>query len=140
MVIATGAEIPKDQLRPLPSQVLLRPYVPQLAVLRRAALFITHAGTNGVYESLLAGVPMLMLPQGGDQPLIAEQIEQARLGRWLPESELTPDRLHAEIDGLLSDPDLRSRVREAGDVLRLAGGLPKVVALVNAFVEQLGAR
>jgi MGT family glycosyltransferase len=69
-VVAVGAA-DTSALAPPPPHTLVRPYVPQLAVLQRASVFITHAGSNSVFESLLAGVPMLMLPQGADQPIFA---------------------------------------------------------------------
>ena len=38
--------------RALPPNVIARPYVPQLDVLRRASAFVTHGGMNSVSESL----------------------------------------------------------------------------------------
>ncbi|MFM7200188.1 MAG: nucleotide disphospho-sugar-binding domain-containing protein [Myxococcota bacterium] len=117
--------------------VLIRPYVPQLAVLKMADLFVTHAGTNSIYEALLAQVPLLMMPQGGDQPLIAEQVEKLGLGRWVSEEKLTPAELWETVEQLLHDPTMRERVGRAGASLRDAGGIPRVLSLVQAFVEAL---
>lgn len=141
-VMALGSEAQCQALKPeLPDQaaVIIRAYVPQLSVLKRATVFITHAGTNGVYEALLAGVPLLMLPQGGDQPLIAEQVEQAGLGHWLSPDELTPTGLQRALERLRAAAHLPARLREASEGLRQAGGLPKVIRLVTQFVEQLPA-
>lgn len=138
-VVAAGSADVADALAP-PAHALVRPYVPQLAVLDRASLFITHAGTNSVYESLLAGVPMLMLPQGGDQPIVAEYIELAGLGHWLRDSAtLTPVALRSRIEALLGDRAMRARVQAAGDSLRRAGGVKRAVELLSAFAEGRGA-
>lgn len=139
LVLALGSEAPRQTLEaPVPdnTSMLIQAYVPQLSVLQYAHVFITHAGTNGVYEALLAGVPMLMLPQGGDQPLIAERVEQQGLGYWLKDEELTPAGIQAAVARLMSDSELRARVHAAGEGLRQAGGLPKVVRLIDQFVEQ----
>lgn len=133
-VVAVGGD---KMLREIdaPAQVLVRAYVPQPAVLDRASLFITHAGSNSVYESLLAGVPMLMLPQGGDQPIMAEQMEQLGLGHWLRgDHELDPAALRGSMSRLLDDTDLRRRVRSAGDALRAAGGVQRACTLITDFV------
>lgn len=43
-------------------------------MLARAALFVTHGGMNSADEALHAGVPMLVVPQGADQPVIARRV------------------------------------------------------------------
>lgn len=163
VVMSVGGETFGQNGAPLPSHVLARPYVPQLAVLEKASVFITHAGTNSVYESLLAGVPMLMLPQGGDQPIVAEHVEALGLGLWLRTSDQTPpthrpaapttapgvaqdsaqafsqeafqDALQKAIERLMDDSDLLAKVRHAGMELREAGGLPRATELVSNFVQ-----
>jgi len=46
----------------VPSSWLVREFLPQVALLERAALAVTHGGNNSVTESLTCGVPMLVLP------------------------------------------------------------------------------
>ncbi|MGF6175059.1 hypothetical protein ABIE33_003367 [Ensifer sp. 4252] len=70
VVVSTGHTEPAD-LGPLPANALARRSAPQLQVLDRAALFVTHGGMNSVNEAMRAGVPTLVVPQGADQPLVA---------------------------------------------------------------------
>uniref|UniRef100_A0A7S1QSV9 UDP-glycosyltransferases domain-containing protein n=1 Tax=Alexandrium catenella TaxID=2925 RepID=A0A7S1QSV9_ALECA len=66
----------------LPGNVALRTFVPQVDMLRcHAGVFITHAGFNSVQESLMAGVPMIAVPQAVDQPANARKIEACGWGR-----------------------------------------------------------
>ncbi|MFZ0710133.1 MAG: glycosyltransferase, partial [Terrimicrobiaceae bacterium] len=51
------------------------PFAPQLELLRRAALTITHAGLNTALESLNQGVPMVAIPIPNDQPEVASRLE-----------------------------------------------------------------
>jgi len=137
-VIAAGsAEVAAP--RSTQAHVLVRPYVPQLTALASASAFITHAGTNSVHESLLAGVPMLMLPQGADQPIFAEQMEALGLGRWLGDADCEPAALRTTIDALLADHDMAARVRAAGDGLRAAGGTSRAAELIGEFADQAAA-
>ena len=79
VVVSTGQTRP-DALAPLPPNVLVRRSVPQLEVLARAALFVTHGGMNSVNEAMYAGVPMLVVPQGADQPMVARRIAELGAG------------------------------------------------------------
>ncbi|MFD0473253.1 nucleotide disphospho-sugar-binding domain-containing protein [Nonomuraea thailandensis] len=79
VVLATGGTDPAA-LDPLPDNVIARRFVPQTEVLERAALFVTHGGMNSVNEAMYAGVPMLVIPQGADQPLVARRVVQLGAG------------------------------------------------------------
>jgi zeaxanthin glucosyltransferase len=60
--------------------VIARPYVPQLALLPRAAAMITHGGANSVMEALSLGVPLLVTPICNDQPHNAHFVERSGAG------------------------------------------------------------
>ena len=119
------------------ANTLIRAYVPQLCVLEQAALFVTHAGTNSVYEALLAGVPMLMLPQGGDQPIVAEQLERLGLGEWLL---VGVAELRARVERMLGDVVLADAAAAAGEALRRAGGTARAAELLSTFADRSAFR
>merc|ERR1711948_120688 len=48
---------------------------------KHAHAFITHAGFNSLQESLIAGVPLIAVPQAVDQPANARKIESSGWGR-----------------------------------------------------------
>ena len=50
-----------------PDNFIFAEAVPQLAILERAQVFVTHAGLNSVHESLWNGVPMVAVPQQFEQ-------------------------------------------------------------------------
>src|ERR1700746_865924 len=77
--------------------------VPQIEVLKRAALCITHAGINTALESLAEGVPMVAIPIGFDQPGIAARIAYHGVGEFLAEEELTTGKLKALIRTIMGD-------------------------------------
>ncbi|XP_078657422.1 UDP-glucuronosyltransferase 2C1-like isoform X2 [Branchiostoma floridae x Branchiostoma belcheri] len=59
--------------------------------------FITHAGSNGLYEALHHGVPMVCLPLFGDQPANAARVVARGLGVTLDFSTVTADQLYQAI-------------------------------------------
>jgi len=55
----------------LPGAPVVVNYAPQLDLLSRAALTITHAGTNTTLAALSFGVPLVAIPISHDQPATA---------------------------------------------------------------------
>jgi rhamnosyltransferase subunit B len=72
------------------ARVLVVENAPQLALLRRAKVAITHAGFNSIKECARYAVPMVAMPLSHDQPRNAALIELRRLGvAFAPDVELT---------------------------------------------------
>ena len=63
-----------------PSHFIFAEAVPQLAVLERARIFVTHGGLNSVHEGLWHGVPMVAVPQQIEQAHNAEAMAAAGAG------------------------------------------------------------
>ena len=66
---------------PHSSNIVLTSFADQRAVLERAKLFITAGGMNSLCEAAAAGVPMLMIPQQGEQKINAAMAERLGLGK-----------------------------------------------------------
>jgi zeaxanthin glucosyltransferase len=96
LVVACGS-LYKQQLRCSSPNVLLVERAPQLALLRKASLALTHAGFNSIKECAAQGVRMIALPLGLDQPRNAALIEQRGLGRALDVEHLTLAQLDATV-------------------------------------------
>ena len=62
VVLSLGENVALESVGPLAGHCIAVPYAPQLELLRRAALCITHAGLNTVLESLARGVPWSRCP------------------------------------------------------------------------------
>ena len=68
----------RAKLGPLEGDPLVVEFAPQLELLDRAALLVTHAGVNTVLEALNRGVPMVALPRSADHPGMASRIRAQR--------------------------------------------------------------
>lgn len=86
-----------------PGNVILRPYVPQLAVLRRARVMITHGGANSVMEAIASGVPPLITPLCNDQHHQAAFILRAGIGRALDPDRCSRADIGTALDALLAN-------------------------------------
>jgi zeaxanthin glucosyltransferase len=103
VALATGSADPA-RLGPLPTDWLVAPYLPQVAILERASALVTHAGNNSVTEAIAAGVPMFALPFSTDQFDGAAAIELAGLGRAADPNRLRPSDVEGTVDRLLQAP------------------------------------
>jgi MGT family glycosyltransferase len=133
VVAATGRTDPTE-LGPLPANVLARPFVPQLAILERARAFVSHGGMNSIMEALWLGVPLVVAPQMGDQPLVAQRIEDLGLGAALSPDEFSGFAIKEAVDQVATDPGIARRI--AGMVIEMhhAGGATRAAAAVRRFV------
>ncbi|HYO51949.1 macrolide family glycosyltransferase [Archangium sp.] len=135
VVMACGMGVAPATLGPTPSNILVRQRVPQLDVLQRARVFITHGGMNSTMEGLWHGVPLAVFPQFGDQPLNASRVSELGLGVSLTAHEaLDPKVLRETIERLDTDPGYRSRLSGFQRELREAGGHRRAADALQQYV------
>ena len=82
-VVTTGTAIDPAALPPSPS-VLVEHHVPLAAVMPHAAVAVTHGGHGSVMTALQAGVPVVCVPLGRDQPDVVARVEHHGVGIGLP--------------------------------------------------------
>ena len=98
------------------------PFAPQLALLERATLSITHAGLNTALESLGRGLPMVAIPITNDQPGVASRLEWLGVAEVVQPNRLSVPRLRAAIERVLRDPRYRENARRhEAEIARLDG-------------------
>ncbi len=138
MVLSIGNNLDREQIGSLPSNAIVVNIAPQLELLKRAAVCITHAGCNTVLESLTHGVPQVAIPIAHDQPGVAARIANQKTGLFVPLKDLSASRLSFLLDEVLTDFTYRENSRRfqktiakhnglsvAADLLEQAFGLTK---------------
>jgi zeaxanthin glucosyltransferase len=119
VALASGTSDPTDLDAPV--EWLVRPYLPQVAILDRASVAVTHAGNNSVTEALTAGVPLVAMPFSTDQFAGAAAIESVGAG-----VALDPNAVVARMigDAVTRAGDLRIRgvAASLGEELRRETG------------------
>jgi len=111
LVLSVGDQLDPEQIGPLPSNTILVKRAPQLELLKRASVCITHAGLNTALEALAQGVPQVAVPVSLDQPGVAARIAEKRTGLFVPLKELTASRLSLLLDQVLNDSTYRDSAR-----------------------------
>ena len=138
VVMAIGDKTDPQLLGEIPANFIVRPSVPQLEILRRAALFITHGGMNSVNEGLAADVPLLLIPQGADQFLIARRVQQVGAGKMFSRGKLSAEDLRDAARKILTNPAYSKRSAQLGASLRAAGGPPAAADAIETYKRKLG--
>jgi zeaxanthin glucosyltransferase len=134
-VIAVGDKLDQALFQPLPRNVLMVAMAPQLELLKRASLCITHAGLNTVLEALTYGVPLVALPVTNDQPGVAARIRDKGLGEFISPSELSADRLSLLIQQVLGKPRYLAQAKRMASAISMADGISSAAHQIeSAFI------
>lgn len=136
MEAAIGTAITEESLGTLAENMHVSAFQPQLDILEKASLFITHAGTGSVMEAIYYGVPMLAIPQMDEQFLTATQLEKLGLGIMLNKQEVTSELLRASIEKLLTDKSYAERLRVFKADMRASGGCELAAEAIIDFVNK----
>jgi len=100
-IVTTGRGFDPASLT-APGNVTLVRHIAHEAVLDQADLLISHAGHGTVMVGASHGVPMLCLPMGRDQPVVARRVADLGIGH-AGDAQASPEALAAEISAVLGD-------------------------------------
>ena len=135
LVISLGGGASPDSLSHLPGNPLVVDYAPQLELLKRAALTITHAGMNTTLESLSNAVPMVAIPITNDQPGIAARIAWTGTGEVIPLKRLRVPRLRKAIERVLSNDAYRHNALKLQAAIDQAGGVRRAADIIEQAIS-----
>ncbi|AEU37753.1 glycosyltransferase [Granulicella mallensis] len=136
VVLSKGSNIDLADLGPIPSNVIVVDKAPQLELLKRSVLCITHAGLNTALESLALGVPMVAIPIGYDQFGVAIRLAYHGVGEALQLDDLTIDGLHELIQKVLHTPGYNEKAQYFRDVIAKRRGLDVAAEAIERAFEQ----
>lgn len=136
VVLSAGAATDIASLGPIPGNFIVRNYIPQIEVLKRASVFISHGGMNSASESLLNRVPLIVCPQGADQFFVARRVHELGAGVWLRERRPSAQLLRETTERVLADRRMRERAAEISASFERAGGAGRGAAEILDFVAR----
>jgi zeaxanthin glucosyltransferase len=144
LVISLGGGLEPERLGVLRGDPIVVRYAPQLEILKRTSLVITHAGLNTVLESLAEGVPLVALPLGNDQPGVAARVAARGAGVVVSRRGLTAEKLRRAVRAVLEDARyrdaadrLRAEIRQVDGLEVAANVIEKALGLTSSGVSQL---
>lgn len=138
VVLSRGKQVDPTALGPVPDNFLVSPYVPQLEILSRARVFVTHAGMNSTMESLYYGVPLVAVPQTQEQAVTAQRIADMGLGIALSKEAVTAATLREAVEQVATERAIHERVQQMQHLTREAGGYLRATEAILRFTYQHG--
>ncbi|GIP51192.1 macrolide family glycosyltransferase [Paenibacillus vini] len=137
VVLVIGDKVGVSDLGEVPGNFIVKNYVPQMEVLQRTNLFITHGGMNSAHEGLYFGVPLIVIPQSADQPIVAEQVARLEAGIAFPMPSLTANKLREAANQVLSHSSFKENVVRVGASFRQSGGYRQAVDEILKFTANI---
>jgi MGT family glycosyltransferase len=136
LLIALGFDQDPSRLGPLPPHVRVQPTLPQVALLPRCALLVSHGGFNSVKEALAEGVPLVIVPIAGDQPYCATRCQSLGVGRVIGPADRDAATIRAAVRTVLADPSYRDHARHMRDEIRALPPTDAAVTVLEQVVDK----
>ena len=132
LVLQIGRQVDPAELGDVPANVEIRSWVPQLAILKQADLFVTHAGAGGSQEGLATATPMIAVPQAVDQFGNADMLQALGVARRVSTEEATAETLRSTALALVGDSEVTRRLKEIQAGMAGEGGTRRAADLIEA--------
>jgi MGT family glycosyltransferase len=136
IIISIGHRFSEKDLPSIPSNIIVKNHIPQLEVLQKADLFISHAGMNSINESLYNGVPMILIPQMYEQDFNAFRVQQLGAGVYIKPREVTEEALISNVDKVINTKSYYLNAKKIGKTLKDAGGYQKAADEISNYLEK----
>ena len=131
--MSIGKRINIKDLGEIPENFKLYNYVPQLEVLKQVNLFITHGGMNSSSEGLYNNIPLIVVPQFGDQFMVAARVVQLSAGVSLIK-DVDSDSIKEAVNKILENDSYKENARKIGESLKEAGGYKRGANLLHEIL------
>lgn len=135
LVLSLGGSAKPESLPDLLGNPLVVEYAPQLELLEKATLMITHAGMNTTMECVKNGVPMVAIPVANDQPGVAARIAWTGAGEFVPLNKLNVPRLRDAIKRVLTEESYKQNALRLKAATLRAGGVTRAADIIEQAVS-----
>ena len=131
LVLSTGGGLAADKLVGLKGSPIVVDFAPQVELIERSALVVSHAGINSCLEALLKGRPSVLIPVAFDQNGNARRMERVGVAEVVLLADLSVEALRAAAERVLADPSYAARTQQLAKKIEASNGLQRAVELVE---------
>ncbi|MEU5704509.1 macrolide-inactivating glycosyltransferase [Streptomyces aurantiacus] len=140
LVLQIGKHVDPAELGEIPANVEVRDWVPQLAILKEADAFVTHAGAGGSQEGMATATPMVCVPQAVDQFGNADVLQSLGVARHLPMEDVTAGTLRDAVLAIADDPEVARKLKKIQAEMVAEGGTSRAADLIEAEISEVRDR
>jgi UDP:flavonoid glycosyltransferase YjiC (YdhE family) len=112
VILSVGSHAQPASFGPMPSNVVAVSRAPQLQILSKATLMISHGGFNSVKECIFFGVPMVLFPSFGDTPAVTARVLYHGLGLRGNTRNVTSRQIGSLIDTVALESSFKTRIEQ----------------------------
>ena len=109
-------------------------FTPLAALLDGVDAVLTVGGSGTVLGALSRGLPMVLLPQGADQPINAARVAAVGAGIALPVGPASPDAVAEAVAQVLDKPDYRLAAERMAEEIRALPSAHEIAASLIASI------
>jgi MGT family glycosyltransferase len=136
VVMSIGTNVSPEKLDATPENFIVRPYVPQLEILKYASICVTHGSMTTIIEAFAQGVPLVAIPQATSDVFVnSKRVDELGLGIMLEEKSLTAESLYNAVLRISNDPAFYARTLQMQEEIHNAGGYIRAADSLQEFVK-----
>ncbi|MCL2703337.1 MAG: hypothetical protein FWE91_07015 [Defluviitaleaceae bacterium] len=130
-IILNTGKVRPETLGKIPGNIYAYSYVPQMEVLSRADVFLTHCGMNSVNEAMFYGVPMVAMPFINDQVSNAKKIVELGIGKRVRSFPGSGKQLYRTVKAVYEDVNMRNKCTAIQESLKRETSLNEVIKRIE---------
>lgn len=123
VIISAGGAYQTLQQDVLPQNAQIFRSVPQVSLLPKIDLFISHGGNNSTNESLASGKPIIVMPVGGEQADNASRVVYLGVGKRVDITSFSEKQLLTTVEEIRMIPTFQESALTIMKGLKLTQGL-----------------
>lgn len=117
----------------VPANTKICEFVPQLELLAKSCVFVSHGGLGGIKEAIYMGVPSLVIPFGYDQPSNAARVQQLKLGESVFRDQLTASTFKSSILSIITSTIYSRNVHWMMNIFRERERNPEAAQFIHTL-------
>lgn len=138
VILSVGNQISLDELSALiksediRAEILIVPFIDQIAVLEKSDVFLSHCGMNSVSEALYYEVPLVMFPQTNEQKGVAFRVDELGAGVYLKDTSV--ERIKEAFSTVIVDSAYKKQAKEISEGFKKCGGYKAAVEKILSVI------
>lgn len=121
--------------KPRDERVEFAPFAPLAQLLSGADVVVTHGGSGTVLGALAVGLPMVVVPQGADQPVNAQRVADSGAGISFRLGEAPPQAVAQALADVLAGPEYRAVAEKIAHEIEMTPSTQEVARMLAEAVK-----
>jgi MGT family glycosyltransferase len=123
VIVSAGGAYKKLKKRAIAKNAIVYRSVPQISLLNKIDLFISHGGNNSTNEAIASGKPIIVMPVGGEQSDNASRIVYLGVGKRIDIVKFNERQLLSIVEEIRQIPTFQERALTIMNSLRSTQGV-----------------